>query len=204
MTSKLRETITDMIWPLLTGDEDKPEYVACLNAENIGLLADVEIVADQRINEADERYRHVERKLLALLTLTTVFSAVITTGVVAVATFNVNTPQRWIAVVAILLVAYIALQLARTLLATVKGLTRREFYHLGTKDMSPLKVEPAEDYRLRILNLRVDCMYKNERIVNKIVSEMAVAHVAIRNALGGSSVLIVSAIVMAIWQLFAG
>ena len=193
----------DLIWPVLTGDEDKPENVVCLRLENIGLLTEVERVADKRIAEADERHRHVERKLLALLTLTTVFSAVITAGVLAAATLSVAKPHRFIALLTIFLVAYIVLQLALTLFATINGLMRRGFHQLGTEDIPPVKTDSAEEYRLRILNKRVDYMFKNERTVNQIVSQMAVAHVAIRNALGATLILTISASITAVWRLFA-
>ena len=204
LNSDWRERIRDLFWATLTGDEDKPEDVVCLDTESVHLLPDVESVADKRIAEAEERYRDVERKLLALLTLTTVLSAVITAGVVAVATLNVDKLDKIVAIPTILVVAYIALQLARTLFATVSGLKRREFYRLSTKDISPCKTESAEEYKLRVLNKRVDYMFKNELTVNRKVDDMNVAHEAIRNALGATLLLIILASIFAVWQLFTG
>ena len=204
LSGNWRGRIVDLFWPILTGDENKPEDVVCLDAENTGLLTEVEVVADKRITEYDERYKQVTGKLLALLTLTTVFSAVITAGVVAVAMMSVTKPDKVIATVAIPLVAYILLLLARTLIATVNGLTRRGFSQLGVEDIVPGKTESAEEYRLRILNKRVDYLFKNELVVNEMVSEMAVAHVAMRNALIASAILVISAVGLAVWQLFAG
>ena len=194
----------DLVWPVLTGDEDKPEDVVCLDAENTGLLTEVEVVADKRIAEADERYKQVTGKLLALLTLATVFSAVITAGIVAAAMMSVTKPDKVIATLTIPLVAYIAIQLARTLIATVSGLTRRGFLQLGFKDIVPGKTESAEEYRLLILNKRVDYLFKNELVVSQMVSEMTVAHVAISNALIASVILVISASAVAVWQLYAG
>ena len=194
----------DRIWPVLTGNEDTPEDVVCLAAENIALLSDVEIVAEKRMAEADDRYRHVERKLLALLTLTTVFSAVITAGVVSVATLSVGEPDRVVALLMVVVVAYIALHLARALIATIKGLKRRNFHQLGVKDISPGEEESAEEYRLRILNHRVKCTFKNESVVSQMVDQMEVAHVAIINVLGATLLLIVSAIIIAVVRLFTG
>lgn len=194
----------DLVWPVLTGDEDKPEDVVCLDAENTGLLTEVEVVADKRIAEADERYKQVTGKLLALLTLATVFSAVITAGIVAAAMMSVTKPDKVIATLTIPLVAYIAIQLARTLIATVSGLTRRGFLQLGFKDIMPGKTESAEEYRLLILNKRVDYLFKNELVVSQMVSEMTVAHVAISNALIASVILVISASAVAVWQLYAG
>ena len=91
-----------------------------------------------------------------------------------------------------------------TLRATVNGLTRRGFWQLSLTEISPIAGESAEDYRLRILNRRINYMNKNEWVVNGRVSQMAVAHVGIKNALGAAFIIIISASFFAIWRLLSG
>lgn len=122
MSSNIRESIIDLFWPHLTDDQDcEPRDIVCLEPEYADLLDDVEAVSNARIVDAEERHSNVEKKLLALLTLTTVFSAAITAGFVAAATLNVDKANRLFALVTIFLVAYIALQLTCSLRVSMAG-----------------------------------------------------------------------------------
>ena len=73
---------------------------------------------------------------------------------------------------------------------------------MSAKDMIPEDGESRAMYQARVLNLQLNCMRWNEWVVNEMVSEMAVAHEALKNVLRGTSGLILLAFVFALVNLF--
>ena len=199
------DRIPDWIWPHLTGDaEPAPKDNDHFNTKHSGLLDEVNSVLSTRLAQTDERVRNVESKLMALLTLTSVLSVVVATGLAAVTTLGTvgeEAETKIFAWVAVVLISYVAVQLIRALGATVAGLMRRSYRQLSPEDMVPEDNETSETFRTRLLNLQVNSMRFNEWVVNQKVSEMAVAHEALRNALVSTFVLILLGLVTAIVHL---
>ena len=195
------DRIPDWIWPHLTGDaEPAPKDNDPFNTKHAGLLGEVNSILSTRLAQTEERVRNVESKLVALLTLTSVLSVVVTTGLAAVTTLGTireEAETKIFAWVAVVLISYVAVQLIRALGATVAGLMRKSYRQLSPEDMIPEDNETSETYRTRLLNLQVNSMRFNEWVVNQKVSEMAVAHEALRNALVSNFALILLGLVTA-------
>ena len=195
------DRIPDWIWPHLTGNaEPAPKDNDHFNAKHSGLLDEVNSVLSTRLAQTEERVRNVESKLMALLTLTSVLSVVVATGLAAVMTLGTvgdEAETKIFAWFVVVLISYAAVQLIRALDATVAGLMRRSYRQLSPEDMIPEDNETSETFRTRLLNLQVNSMRFNEWVVNQKVSEMAVAHVALRNALVSTFALILLALVTA-------
>ena len=183
----------DWIWPHLEGDaEPHPQNRDYFRAKHAHLLNEMERILASRLDQAEERVQSVESKLMALLTLTSVLSAVVMAGLAAAATLGaVKKDDRIFAWVAILLVGYVALQLLCLLWATVSGLERKSYKQLSPDDIAPQDGEACDAYRVRLLNLQVNYMCWNEWVVNQKVSKMEVAHLALKNAVTVSFILIV-------------
>ncbi len=195
----LYDRIPDWIWPHLTGHaEDPPGYKERFNTEHTDSLSEVQSVLQNRLHQVAERIRSVESKLIAMLTLTSVLSAAVGASLAAsTALGKVEEETKIFAWAAVILVFYVSVQVLRALWSTVAGLMRRSYKQLSSTDMIPQKEETAEAYRMRLLNLQSDHLFWNEWVVDQMVSEMAVAHTALRNALTVVFLLILLVSVMA-------
>ena len=197
--SKLFETILDWIWPRVTGAiEPPPKDQDCFKVKHSKILEDVHSTFSSVLAQGEERDKNVESKLAAQLTLTSVLSVAVIAGVTAAMTLGrVQETDKIFGWLAITLVSYALVQLLLSLRATVAGLTRRSYRRLSPEDMIPINGENTETYRTRLRNLQVNNMRWNDWVVNQKVSEMAVAHVAFRNALIGTFGIVVLAVVIA-------
>ena len=184
---KLYERIPDCVWPHLTGDvEPTPEDQDIFSAEHGDSLEVITSLLSSRLVQLEERIRGVESKLLALLTLTSVLSTAVAASLAAATTLgSVKEDAKLLAWFAVFLVFYAAIQILRSLWATVDGLVRRGYKQLSPDDIFPQSDEANDAYRIRLLNLQVNHLNWNERVVNEKVSCMAVAHTAtaLKNAL---------------------
>ncbi len=182
---KLYDRIPDWVWPHLTGDaEPAPEDQDIFSIEHIDSLDEITSFLSSRLIQLEERVRGVESKILALLTLTSVLSTAVAASLAAATTLGtVEEDARLLAWTAVFLVFYSAVQVLRSLWATVDGLVRRGFKQLSPDDIVPQVEEDNNAYRIRVLNLQVNHLHWNEQVVNEKVSCMAVAHTALKNAL---------------------
>lgn len=203
---RLYDRIPDWIWPHLKGDaEPGPRDQDHFGAKHAELLDEISRFFPSRLAQVEERVRSVESKLMAQLTLTSVLSAAVTASLAAAAMLGtVEEDARIFAWVAVLLVLYVALQLLCSLRATVAGLKRRSYRQLSPADIVPQDDETSKAYRVRLLNLQVNCVRLNEWVTDQKVSEMAVAHAALRNVLTATFVLIVLTLVVASVHLARG
>ena len=196
---KFYDRVPDWIWPHLTGDpEPAPKDQSYFSAKHVGLLAEVNRILLFRLTQTERGVQNVESKLLALLTLTSVLSVAVTASLAAAITLGtVAEDAKIFAGAAVILVFYVAAQLLRSLWSTVAGLTRRSYKQLSPEGMIPKDSETGDVYQTRVMNLQVNHMRWNEWVVDQKVSEMAVAHAALKNALTATFILIVLALVIA-------
>ena len=196
---KLYDLIPDWLWPHLTGDPiPAPNDHEYLSNEHSGLLNEVNRNLSSRLAQNEEHARSVDSKLLALLALASVLSVAVTASLAASTTLGrVEEDAKIFAWVAVVLVLFVAMQVLRVLWATVAGLVRRSYRDLSHRDLIPAVSETINEYQLRLLNLRINCMHFNEWVVDHKVSELAVAHTALRNALTATFALILLALVIA-------
>ena len=186
----------DWIWPHLTGEAaSAPEDQDHFDITHPVEFDDVNSVVGSRLAQAEERIRSVESKLMALLTLASVLSVAVTASLAAATTLGeIDEDAKVFAWIAVALVFYVAVQLLRSLWATVAGLMRKSYRQLSPEDMVPECNEAREIYRVRLLNLQLNHMRYNEWVVDDKVSQMAVAHTALKNALTATFAIILLAL----------
>ena len=197
------DNAVDWIWPRLTGKpKPSPDEHLVITTTDEDLLHEIENAVDKRTGQVDERLRTVETKLASLLTLTSVLSAAVTAGFVAASTMQLQKGFPIIPVwITLILVFYIAMNLLRSLWATVTGLIRRGYKQLTCEDIIPKDKEDHLCYKTRLLNERLNHVKWNDWAVDRKVSEMAVAHTALRNALFATGGVIFLAVITAVLKL---
>ncbi len=153
----------DWVWPRLHGEpEPSPDEQLMITATDGMVLDEIENTVERRTGQVDERLRTVETKLVALLTLTSVLSAAVTAGFAVASTIQIQKGFPLIPVwLTLVLVFYIALNLLRSLWATVTGLMRRGYKQLTCEDIIPKDKEDKIRYKARLLNQRLNhaCIY---------------------------------------------
>ena len=200
---KLYDRIPDWAWPHLTGDaEPAPEDQDIFSVEHVDSLDEITSILSSRLVQLEERTGGVESKLLALLTLTSVLSTAVAASLAVATTLgSVKEDARLLAWFAVFLVLYAAIQILRSLWATVDGLVRRGYKQLSPDDIVPQSGEANAAYRIRLLNLQVNHLNWNEWVVNEKVSCMAVAHAALKNALTAIFILVLLTLGIAAYHL---
>lgn len=195
--------IVDWVWPRLTGKSvPPPDEQLIITTNDKALLDEIEHTVEKRTDQVDERIRTVETKLVALLTLTSVLSAAVTAGFAAASTMHIQKGFSLITVwLMLFLVFYIAINLLRSLWATVAGLMRRGYKQLSCEELLPEEKEDKIRYKARLLNQKLNHIRWNDWVVNHKVSEMAVAHIALRNALAATGGIILLALATAVIKL---
>jgi hypothetical protein len=200
---KWYDKVPDWIWPHLTGEPTPPPSgQLSVETRNEALLGEIEHVLDRRMGLVDERLRNVETKLVALLTLTSVLSAAVTAAFAIGAT--IDTPKVFPLIplwLILILVFYIAINLLRSLWATVNGLIRRGYKQLQCTEIIPREGEDNKCYKVRILSQQMEHIQWNEWVLDQKVSQMAVAHEALRNALAATGGVILTALAIAVFKL---
>lgn len=195
--------IVDWVWPRLSGKPvPSPDEQLLITITDEALLDKIESTIEKRTGQVDERLRNVETKLVALLTLTSVLSAAVTASFAVVSTLQIQKDFPMIPVwLTIALVFYIAVNLLRSLWATVSGLMRRGYKQLPCEDMIPKDKEDLIKFKARIINQRLNHIKWNDWVLDQKVSEMAVAHVALRNALAATGGVILITLATAMLRL---
>ena len=207
------DRIPDCIWPHLHGSEvPKPELPRIFGDNDAGIVVENLSILSSHLKQADERSRNVDSKLIALLTLTSVLAAAISASFAAAVTLvAIQIGEGLCEAIAGaltacigLIVFYVACQLIRSVQCTIDGLKRRSYRNLGPAQIRRQRDEDANHYRVRLVNEQLACVQWNEWVVDQKVSDMAVAHIALRNALFGSYLLIAGALTLLVVRLVCG
>ena len=190
--------VPDWLWPHLKGNKKDPPEYQCHGRIAGSLLDQVERQLDLKGTVQRERIRAVEAKLMALLTLSSILSAGIAAILTAVATLaQIEKLPTVPSLITIFLIYYVALQLWRALWSAIAGLTRRAYKALSIDELLPVVTgEELGEYRNRILNIHLYILDYNSWVVDQKVSDMAVAHRAYQNMLGGTLVLVVVTLII--------
>lgn len=195
---KRLDSIPDFIWPHLTGEpKPQPEDRQPVVISDVSLLEAAEEAFSKRVEEADERLRSVDARLMPLLALASIIAAVLSASVPFALSGQFDQISTAELAVVLTILAYIGLQIVICLRAAVRGLSRRAYLALDPNDLDPQPGEASTDYRLRILEVRVNNLWHNEWATDQKVSEMAIAHEALQNMIRGVAVLVIAALVIA-------
>jgi hypothetical protein len=137
----------------------------------------------QLVKEEKERGDSVSSRLTSILGMISV-SAAISLGVLtAVVRGGLSTIPRGLAILVACLAFYSIAQLCCSLLAALRGLSRRSSYSLTLSDVLPKKLESWGTYRVRHIDELLKVLKDQDSANNERVNNMAVAHVGLRNFL---------------------
>ncbi len=102
------------------------------------------------------------------------------------------------------MVCYSGVQLFASFLAALRGLGRRGFAVPSISVLVPLAEEPQVDYCRRLFRTLSECLTHNREVNNSKVDGLAVAHVAMRNAIGAAAIVSVGAAIRLVAFVFIG
>jgi hypothetical protein len=139
--------------------------------------------------EETERLKSVETRLGSVLGLTSITSSLLIGGIFAIVNGGLSDSSRSIRFFACAALVYLSLQIICSTLAAILGLGRASWIGRSIEDyVANSAVEPVEQHRQTALR---NCkrLLQMEDNINAKVTQMAVAHAAIRN-FASASVLI--------------
>ena len=138
------------------------------------------------LHKAEERIRTTEGKLATLIAL----SALSATLVLSV-NGRGGPPAHWTILLA---TGYCLLQLVGILFATWRGLRRRSFSVLSIADLTPTWTATDTARVLNVIQSDVRRCHEHQQAGNEKVTDLAIAHTALRNFLVGLLVLFVASV----------
>jgi len=142
------------------------------------------------VDREKERRQSVESRLTTVLGLTSV-AAALTFGSLAGPLWSSLSSRGSIAArVAGFLAVYIVLQLLAAVLAAVRGVARRGYLEPLLEDFLPSPGESKEELSKRQMTALLECLDDHHVVNSRRVDQMAIAHRAIENFLGGMLVFV--------------
>ena len=198
-------SVLDCLWPRLEGNIPECPKPRCVGRITGSLLDQVEHRIDLEETYQGERRQTVEAKLTPLLTLSLILSTVLIASITAVTTLaQIEKILSPTSLIAFIFVFYVALQMCRVLWSAIDGLTRRAYKTLSVDESLPITTgEGLEEYRNRILSIRIYILEYNSWVIDQKVSDMAVAHRAYKNVIAGTLFLIVVIMIMVVVKFIA-
>lgn len=194
--------IFDYVWPIVTpvpkGERERRQQAAQSRLQND--LAAIETLRGQSVEvvkkahedvldaleKEKERIRTVESKLGTLIAL----SALSATLVLSV-NGRGGPGVHWTISIT---TGYCLLQLIRILFATLHGLRRRSFSVLSIADLSPTWTGTDTEHFLNVVQSEVRHSHEHQQAGNEKVTDLDIAHTALRNFLFGLLALFVALI----------
>ncbi|MGH9429269.1 MAG: hypothetical protein ACRD2L_23550, partial [Terriglobia bacterium] len=140
---------------------------------------------DKLLEWEKERRQSVEARLTTIMGLSSIAGTIVFGGILAQAAGALNVHKVWLRWAMVLGGLYLTMQLCNAIMAAVRGLSRKSYLTLTVADLLP---SPGEDrfiyMRRRIAKYREE--FADHRLKNdEKVTQMAVAHRAMKNFLVG-------------------
>jgi len=192
----LRDWFYPMVEPLSQEEKDNQQRRQQEQLHLVETHADPAALAKgyaELCEEETERLKSVEARLGGILGLASVTASLLIGGIFAIMNGGLSDSSRGIRFFACVTLLYLSLQIISSTLAVIHGLKRASWISASIDDYigSPISSStagPSEQYRPTALR---NCkrLLQMEENINKKVTQMAVAHTAIRN-FASASVLI--------------
>ena len=180
----LLEFVVDRVWPVASGPRAQSNVPPALpDGIHATAIACAEKVYEKRLEDIDRRFEGINARLLPLLALSSILSALLVAGIPLALTARAQDVESYQIVTVASLAVYVVVQLIRCLFAVIGGLQRRTFRSLSLQDMDPLVGDDELVYRRRLLDTKRRQIAANDASVDEKTTEMAIAHVAYQNAL---------------------
>ena len=178
----------DFLWPRLVGEEPaEPKFVKLLSPSFPGPTEELEDKLRLFYSSMRESGRTVDARLVGLLTLSSVVSAIAAAGLLAALNLE---PSSWyegvFAIAVTLVVVYVLAQSCRCLLAAVAGLRRHSYRMVEPSQIISTYRESIRDSAIRWINEEAFVFSWNNWVEERKVDQLELAYVAYRNGLCGA------------------
>lgn len=198
------EWLLDRIWPTLVSDpkarnKTNPEWPATLTSTDEALELAYEALREEMKSE-DERIKVVEAKLINISSLAPIAMTIFVAMIAFLTSGRVQSFTRMSIWVVVIFGGYIALQFLLAVRAAIKGLARRSFQRVSLEDWFPRGRESRTDYLLRACKEVTDTIVNNRRAIDQKVSQLALCHESILNAVWGLLIMLVILLAIAVTQ----
>lgn len=194
--------LRDRVWTTLEYPTSKKsvavtEWSDSLAGDVAVIEAAYNLLKDELKTE-DDRMRIVETKLLSIAS----FAPIAMTITVAIVTFLTGGKVREFTRPSILIVGfgggYVALQFLRAVLAAINGLERRSYSRILLTSIVPGPREEKEAYLKRACKEMIRVITENKEVINEKVSQLALGHTAIKNAVWGLLLVLITILIITI------
>lgn len=180
----LRDWFYPMVEPLSQEDQDRRQRRQQEQLQLVEAHTDPEALMKgyaDLCKEETERLKGVEARLGGVLGLTSITSSVLIGGIFAIMNGGLSDSSRAVRVFACFTLLYLSLQIISSTLAAIRGLKRASWIgeNIDNYIGSPT-VGPSEQHRQNAL-LSCKRFLRMEENINQKVTQMDVAHTAIRN-----------------------
>ena len=196
---RILDYIFPLAEPLSKMDQDRPqkrlrEDKAALPVRE-ELLNEFVLASRELLDEEQKRKESVEARLTSILGMSSIAGTVGLAGLFLGSSGLSHAPRplRWLITA---LGCYLILQICAAMFAAVRGLSRREYNHFGLSDLVPTFEESRSAFLQRKTECTLEVLSDHEAQNNKKVTQLAIAHRALMNFLGG---LLMFAVISAIF-----
>jgi hypothetical protein len=141
-----------------------------------------------------ERRASVDARLSTIIGLTSVVAAIVFGALTFRAGAGFQYPQSWAVWVAAVITLYIVAQLFCAIQAALKGVGVRSSAAVNYHDTTPKLDEEKVAHTRRVLQRYLNCVHDQQENNNARVSQLLVAHCALRNFLFGVAALTIAII----------
>jgi len=192
----LLEEIRDMIFPALI--PMRQDQLARIQESENTQLAFVESHTDpaalsegyEKLHEYEmERLRSVESRLGGILSLTSITASILLSGVFALVNGGLSDSDWRLRLAAAGALLYLNLQVVCSTIAVIRGLKRSTWQSLSLDDLVPQPGVGPIEFNRQVARHHCKRLLKAEQNINHKVSQMDVAHTAIRNFAVGSALI---------------
>jgi hypothetical protein len=168
-----------------SAERDKEQLEACSSHTDPKALAEGYAKLQQ---DEMETLKSVETRLAGLLSLTSITATLLLSGTFAVVNGALADSKLGVRLCASAALFYLNLQLVCSTIAAIRGLGRAVWHSISIDDLVPPSSSGAVESSKRNAEQHCRRFLQTERNINKKVTQMAVAHTAIRNFAAASAV----------------
>jgi hypothetical protein len=136
---------------------------------------------DSRVQSETDRGQGVEGRLTSILGLSSIAGTIVFGSILAAATGAVHAQRVELQWIICLGAIYLTVQLGSAIFAAVRGLARRHYYSESAPEILPTATEVHPAYLKRRIRSRSEELIDRQERNNEKVTQMAVAHQALKN-----------------------
>lgn len=183
----------DYVFPLAEplSEEEQGKPVKRLEEQKATLPQREEILSEylaacqSLLDKEDGRKQGIETRLTSILGLSSIAGTVGAAGLFLGTGGGSRIQSRSVRGLVALVGCYLILQICAAMLAAARGLSRRAYIHLGLPDLVAGPGEPRSTFLHRKAERILDALSDHELQNNNKLTQLAIAHCALRNFLCG-------------------